>query len=144
MKMAIDFETMWHGHSGRINIANHPIKFYPTDEKSIHSAPDLKVPKGRQLDRNKIDEMLSKGAMVPAQSTWAAPTQFKLRGEKFTRSQPSTYVLTRSAIPQSSLRWTKPGNKKSRSRTKIATRPRLSHFTNFITLCGWRLDYEML
>lgn len=52
------FESMWDGHPGRIDLAEHQIKLSSADKKRTSSALYRQSPKARRFDKNEMGKML--------------------------------------------------------------------------------------
>lgn len=58
-----NFELIVDGHSGRINTATNRNELFSVEAKANHSAPNRASPKAHKLQRNEIDQILSKEAL---------------------------------------------------------------------------------
>lgn len=66
--MLCDFESMWNGNLGQINIAKHRMKLFQVDARPIHSALYRAGSKARESEKKELDKMLSDEIIEPAQT----------------------------------------------------------------------------
>lgn len=59
---------MWDGRLGKVQKVKHSIKTDPEDTRPIKSAPYRAGPKGRELEKEEIEKLVSMNVKEPAQS----------------------------------------------------------------------------
>lgn len=74
--MLPEFQAIWDGHDGRINVAKHRIELLKDTDKPIHSAHYRVGRKTSEFEKVKIDKMLAQKVVERAQSEWAPPIVF--------------------------------------------------------------------
>lgn len=62
---------MWNGYLGRTNIGKHRIELLRPKRVPVESALYRAGSKTRELEKVKINKMLSKNSIDPAQNEWA-------------------------------------------------------------------------
>lgn len=89
-------KIMWDGHRQRFSLAKHRINLNSSDATLIHAIQYGAGPRQRQLEKEKIVQMLRVGVAEPASTEWASPIVFSTK-ERWRLS-----VLCRLLLPERS------------------------------------------
>lgn len=75
-EMLEDFEGMWDGHQGRMNVSKHRINLLNDEVSPVHSASYSAGPTARKFVAAKIDRIIPEKYIEAVTTQWAASIAF--------------------------------------------------------------------
>lgn len=75
MSILVEFQSMWEGQTGPMDIAKSPIHLTLENTEMTHSASYRAEPKTRESVKAAIEKIPSQNVIEPARVEWAAPRE---------------------------------------------------------------------
>lgn len=163
IELRFEFASLLDSHLSRVNIEEIQINLFPPDGKPILSAPYRAGLKVREFEKHEREILLSEKDFEPAQTELAALIVFPPKKDgliRFVVDLPHTKHCVQTRCPPDPTHgriyrlarrgrsllgdWVEQGYGKVETENEVEERRNLTQITNFIALCGFHLDYEML